>query len=71
MAIWNLIHYIGKQPQGCFPIFYKETNMFLTVLGFLALLVLALGLWFLIAFIRYVASGRYELDRRLQTIARR
>jgi hypothetical protein len=45
--------------------------MFLTILSLLALLVFALGLWFLIAFIRYVASGRYELDRRLQAIARR
>ncbi len=45
--------------------------MFLTILSLLALLVFALGVWFLIAFIRYVASGRYELDRRLQTFARR
>ncbi len=45
--------------------------MFLTVLSLLAILVFVLGLWFLIEFIRYVASGRYELDRRLQAIARR
>ncbi len=45
--------------------------MLLTILSLLALLIFALGLWFLVEFIRYVASGRYELDRRLQTIARR
>ncbi len=45
--------------------------MFITILSLLALLVFALGLWFLIEFIRYIASGRYELDQRLQSIARR
>ncbi len=45
--------------------------MFITILSLLALLIFALGLWFLVALIRYIASGRYELDRRLQAIARR
>ncbi len=45
--------------------------MLITILGLLALLVFALGLWFLIEFIRYVRSGQYELDQRLQSIARR
>ena len=45
--------------------------MFLTILGLLALLVLSLGVWFLIEFIRYITSGQYELDQRLQSIVRR
>jgi hypothetical protein len=45
--------------------------MFITILGLLALLVFGLGLWFLIEFIHYVRSGQYELDQRLQSIARR
>ncbi len=45
--------------------------MFLTILTFLALGSFAWILWFLIAFMRYVASGQYELDQRLRSIARR
>ena len=71
MAIRNLTLYIGERSQDCSPIFLKENNMFLTILGLLALLVVGLGLWFLIEFIRYVLSGQYELDQRLQSIARR
>ncbi len=45
--------------------------MLLTIISFLGLLVLGWGLWFLIEFVRYVASGRYELDQRLRSIMRR
>lgn len=36
-----------------------------------ALLVLGWALWFLVELIRYVASGEYEMDRRLQAIRRK
>ncbi len=45
--------------------------MFLTILTLLALGSFAWMLWFLVAFIRYVASGQYALDQRLRSIARR
>ena len=45
--------------------------MLLTIISLVGLLVLGLGLWFLIEFVRYVASGQYELDQRLRSIMRR
>ena len=35
----------------------------------IALLVLGLAIWFIIGLIRYVRSGDYDIDRRLQKIS--
>jgi hypothetical protein len=41
----------------------------LTIIGFLiALLIIGWVIWFLFEFIRYVASGEYEIDKRLREI---
>jgi hypothetical protein len=43
----------------------------LTVIGFLiALVIFGWAIWFLFEFIRYVASGEYEIDKRLRDIHR-
>lgn len=43
-----------------------------TILTFIAFCIAALllgwALWFLIEFIRYVASGEYEIDQRLRNL---
>jgi hypothetical protein len=40
-----------------------------SIIGFLiALLIFGWALWFLFEFIRYVASGEYEIDERLREI---
>lgn len=42
-----------------------------TILAILiATLVLGWAIWFLIEFIRYVASGEYEMDKRLRNSQR-
>lgn len=41
-----------------------------TLAVLMALLVLAWALWFVLEFIRYVASGDYQIDQRLQQIKR-
>ena len=41
----------------------------LTIIGFpIAMLMFGWGIWFLFEFIRYVASGEYEIDERLRAI---
>ena len=36
----------------------------------IALLILGWTIWFVIELIRYIASGEYELDKRLRDISR-
>jgi hypothetical protein len=38
--------------------------------GILALLVLLWAIWFVIGLIRYVRSGDYDVDKRLQEVSR-
>ena len=42
-------------------------NIFITGI---ALLTAAWAVWFLFAFVRYIRSGDYEVDRRLDNIGR-
>ena len=36
----------------------------------IALLVLSWAIWFIIGFIRYIRSGDYDVDKRLENISR-
>ena len=40
------------------------------ILTLLALGILGWGMWFVIEFVRYIATGDYETDKRLQDINR-
>ena len=40
------------------------------ILTLLALGILGGGIWFVIEFVRYIATGEYETDKRLQDISR-
>ena len=42
--------------------------MFTTLALLIALFVLGWAIWFVIEFIRYIASGEYEMDKRLRDI---
>ena len=42
-------------------------NIFAVLIG---LLVLLWAIWFLIGFVRYLRSGDYDVDKRLQDISR-
>ncbi len=44
--------------------------MFSIFITGIALLVVAWAIWFLIAFLRYILSGNYEVDKRLNDICR-
>ena len=46
------------------------TTIYTTLLVLIALLALAWFVWFLIEFIRYVVSGEYEIDIRLNHFKR-
>ena len=40
------------------------------ILTLLALGILGWGIWFVFEFMRYIATGEYETDKRLQDISR-
>ncbi len=44
--------------------------MFSIFIIMIALLVAAWAIWFVIAFLRYILSGDYQLDKRLKDISR-
>ncbi len=44
--------------------------MFSIFILMIALLVAAWAIWFLIAFLRYILSGDYQVDQRLDNISR-
>ncbi len=44
--------------------------MFTIFLTAIALLVAAWAVWFLVALVRYIRSGDYDVDRRLDNIGR-
>ncbi len=44
--------------------------MFTIFLTAIALLVAAWAVWFLFALVRYIRSGNYDVDRRLDNIGR-
>lgn len=46
------------------------TTIYTTLLVLIAMLVLAWLVWFLIEFIRYIVSGEYEIDIRLNNLKR-
>lgn len=45
-------------------------SMFSIFLTGIAMLVAAWAIWFLAAFIRYILSGDYQVDKRLKDICR-
>ena len=45
-------------------------SVFTLVTLLFALLVICWAVWFLFEFIRYVLSGEYEMDKRIQNINR-
>ncbi len=46
------------------------TPIYTTLLVLIAMLALAWFVWFLIEFIRYMVSGEYEIDIRLNNLKR-
>ena len=45
-------------------------NPITIILTLLALGILGWGIWFVIEFVRYIATGEYETDKRLHDIRR-
>ena len=45
-------------------------SAFTIFIALVALLVLGWAIWFIIGFLRYVLSGDYDVDRRLDNISR-
>ncbi len=51
-------------------LFWRHMNTLNILFGILALLVLLWAIWFVIGFIRYIRSGDYDVDKRLQEVSR-
>jgi hypothetical protein len=47
----------------------KNMNALNILFGLIALLVLLWAIWFVIGFIRYIRSGDYDVDKRLQDVS--
>ena len=45
-------------------------SAFTILAALIALLILGWAIWFLINFVRYICSGDYDVDKRLQDISR-
>ena len=45
-------------------------NPITIILTLIALIILGWAAWFVIEFVRYIATGEYETDKRLQDISR-
>jgi hypothetical protein len=44
--------------------------MFTTLFTLIALLMLGWAIWFIVEFFRYIVSGQYKMDQRLQQFKR-
>jgi nitrogen fixation/metabolism regulation signal transduction histidine kinase len=65
---WEAIAKVAS--RYLFPLNKGKQTMFTILFILIALLTLGWAIWFVVAFLHYLASGQYELDRRLQQFKR-